>query len=516
VQPTATAAPNVISSPWPAPQIPDLNFPVHVLRQADRLADHPALIDHATGGGLTYGELATAARKTAAGLARRGLGQGDVLAIYSPNSPEFVVAVLGAAIAGAAITMINPLYSAAELGAQLTDAGARIVVTIPPLMGRAREAAGARAIDDVLEYRELAVDGDPPAVATAPDDVVLLPYSSGTTGLPKGVEITHRAAVANLLQIEPRLALGPEDVILAVAPMFHAMGLINLVCHALCQGATVVTMARFGFEDFLLALQNHRVTASIVAPPIALGLARHPAVDGLDLSALRWLGCGAAPLDRHIEERCAERLGCVLGQGYGMTEATSAIALPNVAIPDEIVAGAVGQIVPGTEARVIEPETGADLGTGTAGELLIRGPQLMRGYRGHPDATAATIDGDGWLHTGDLAEIESDGLLRIVDRLKELIKVKGFQVAPAELEGLLRGHPSVADVAVIGVPDQTAGEVPKAFIVARGAVTADELIPWVAERVAPHKRIRAVELVDEIPKLPSGKILRRVLRDGAN
>jgi acyl-CoA synthetase (AMP-forming)/AMP-acid ligase II len=177
------------------------------------------------------------------------------------------------------------------------------------------------------------------------------------------------------------------------------------------------------------------------------------------------------------------------------------------------VPGTIGQLVPGTDARVIDPETRADLGADREGELLIRGPQLMRAYRGQHAATAATIDADGWLHTGDLATITGDGTLRITDRLKELIKVKGFQVAPAELEGLLSAHPSVDDSAVIGVPDETAGEVPKAFVVAKGTLAADELLPWVAERVAPHKRIRAVEFVEEIPKLPSGKILRRALRD---
>jgi acyl-CoA synthetase (AMP-forming)/AMP-acid ligase II len=254
------------------------------------------------------------------------------------------------------------------------------------------------------------------------------------------------------------------------------------------------------------------VTASIVAPPIALALARHPTVERFDLSALRWLGCGAAPLERRIEEQCAQRLGGAFAQGYGMTETTGAIALPNVALPERIAPGTVGPLLPGTQARVIDPETEADLGAGAEGELLIRGPQLMRGYRGHHDATEATIDADGWLHTGDLATVSSDGVLRITDRIKELIKVKGFQVAPAELEGLLCAHPSVADAAVIGVPDETAGEVPKAFIVARGEVVADDLIGWVAERVAPHKRIRAVEFVEQIPRLPSGKILRRLLR----
>jgi acyl-CoA synthetase (AMP-forming)/AMP-acid ligase II len=513
MQPITTTAPAVIASPWPTPQIPDLDFAAHVLRHAERLADHLALVDAADGRLLTYGALADAARRNAAGLAARGFGRGEVLAIYSPNLLEFAALVLGVAIAGGATTTVNPLYTVGELAYQLDDSGARIVVTIPPLMGRASEAAREAGVSAVLGYSELAAGKEPPEVAISPDDVVLLPYSSGTTGLPKGVELTHRSALANLVQMEPRLGLGPADVVLAVAPMYHCMGLFAVVCQALCQGATVVTMRRFALEAFLRAMQDHRVTASVIAPPIALALASHPAVDGYDLSALRWLACGAAPLDRRIEEQCAQRLGCAFGQGYGMTEATAGITLSNFADPHEIVPGAVGELLPGTQARVIDPATGADLGAEAEGELLVRGPQLMRGYRGRHDATAATIDADGWLHTGDIAAISGDGVLRIIDRLKELIKVKGFQVAPAELENLLCAHPSVADAAVVGVADEAAGEVPKAFVVARGELAADELIAWVAARVAPYKRIRAVELVGQIPKLPSGKILRRLLRE---
>jgi acyl-CoA synthetase (AMP-forming)/AMP-acid ligase II len=509
----ASEAPAVISSPWPAPSIPDADFAAHVLRHAERLADHPALVDAADGRTIRYGELAAAARRTAAGLASRGFGRGDVLAIYSPNLPEFVVAVLGAAMTGGVVTTANPLYTAGELATQLRDSGARLVVTIPPFADRAAEAARAAGVEAVLGFGDLAGGAAPPAVDIAADDVVLLPYSSGTTGLPKGVEITHRAAVAQLAQNELMLELGPEDTVLAVAPMYHCMGLVVVVANALVQGATVVTMTRFAFEPFLQAMQDHRVTATVVAPPIALGLARHPAVDAYDLSALRWVGCGAAPLDGQTEEACARRLNCVFGQGYGMSEATATIAIASVGEPERIVRGTVGALVPGTTARVVDPETGADLGPDAEGELLIRGPQLMRGYRGRPEATAATIDADGWLHTGDLAAVAADGAVRITDRLKELIKVKGFQVAPAELEGVLCAHPAVADAAVVGIPDDATGEVPKAFVVARGAAAPDEVMAWVAERVAPHKRVRAVEVVDEIPKLPAGKILRRVLRD---
>jgi len=291
--PIASEAPTVISSPWPAPSIPDADFAAHVLRHAERLADRPALIDAADGRTIRYGELAAAARRTAAGLAARGFGPGDVLAVYSPNVPEFVVAVLGAAMTGGATTTANPLYTAAELAAQLRDSGARIVVTTPPFADCATEAASAAGVEAVLGFGDLAAGGSPPAVDVAPDDVVLLPYSSGTTGLPKGVEITHRAAVAQLAQIEPMLTLGPADTVLAVAPMYHCMGLIVVVANALAQGATVVTMMRFAFEPFLQAMQDHRVTATVIAPPIALGLAGHPAVDAYDLSALRWVGCGA-------------------------------------------------------------------------------------------------------------------------------------------------------------------------------------------------------------------------------
>jgi acyl-CoA synthetase (AMP-forming)/AMP-acid ligase II len=513
--PIASDAPTVISSPWPAPPIPDADFAAHVLRHADRLADHPALVDAADGRTIRYGELAAGARRTAAGLAARGFGRGDTLAMYSPNLPEFVVAILGAAMTGGVVTTANPLYTAGELATQLRDSGARLVVTVPAFADRAAEAARAAGVETVLGFGDLAGAGAPPAVDIAPDDVVLLPYSSGTTGLPKGVELTHRATVAHLAQLEPMLRLGPDDTVLAVAPIYHCMGLIIVVANALAQGATVVTMTRFAFEPFLQAMQDHRVTSTVIAPPIALGLARHPAVDAYDLSALRWIGCGAAPLDGQTEEACARRLNCVFGQGYGMSEATAGIAVVSVGEPERIVRGTVGALLPGTAARIVDPATGADLGPGAEGELLVRGPQLMRGYRGRPEATAATIDADGWLHTGDLAAVDADGVVRITDRLKELIKVKGFQVAPAELEGVLCAHPAVADAAVVGIPDDTAGEVPKAFVVARGAAAPDEVMAWVAERVAPHKRLCAVEVVDEIPKLPSGKILRRVLRDRA-
>ena len=235
-------------------------------------------------------------------------------------------------------------------------------------------------------------------------------------------------------------------------------------------------------------------------------------VEHFELSSLRFVGCGAAPLGIELQRACAERLGCPVEQGYGMTEATAGIAISSMVETDVIAPGQVGILLPGTEARVIEPESGEDLGPAATGEIIVRGPQLMTGYLGRPDATAATIDPDGWLHTGDIGRVDDEGHVYITDRLKELIKYKGYQVAPAELEALLVGHPQIGAAAVIGAPDEEAGELPTAFVVADAELDDASLMAWVAERVAPHKRIRRVERVDEVPCSPSGKILRRELR----
>jgi acyl-CoA synthetase (AMP-forming)/AMP-acid ligase II len=326
------------------------------------------------------------------------------------------------------------------------------------------------------------------------------------------VRLSHRANVANVVQLEVVLDLTERDTLVAVAPFFHALGFTALMNTGLAAGATVVSLPRFDLEAFLQAIQDHRATMTVIVPPIALALARHPAVDRYDLSSLRFVGCGAAPLGKEIEEECEARLGCAFHQGYGMTEATAGIAISTMAEPERNRHGQAGILLPGTEARVVDPETGADLATGGTGEIWIRGPQLMSGYLNRPDATAETIDADGWLHTGDIGRVDDEGRLYITDRMKELIKYKAFQVAPAELEALLCSHPAVAAAAVIGAPDEEAGEVPTAFVVLHGEVSDDELMAWVAERVAPHKRIRRVERVDAIPCSPSGKILRRELR----
>ncbi|HEX6678353.1 MAG TPA: AMP-binding protein, partial [Actinomycetes bacterium] len=325
---------------------------------------------------------------------------------------------------------------------------------------------------------------------------------------PRGTSPCGSTAATAVRQAQAVMDFRADDVVLAVAPLFHTMGLNLVLAGGLHAGATVVTMPRFDLEGFLDTIQRHRVTTMIVAPPIMLALAGHPVVDRYDLSSLRVIGCGAAPLSGEVEQRCADRLGCVVLQGLGMTETTCTIAISPPEAPRR---GSVGRLLAGTEARIVDPETGADFGPGRTGELWVRGPQLMRGYHDQPEATARTIDPDGWLHTGDLCAFDEDGYLYVVDRLKELIKYKGAQVAPAELEHLLLAHPAVADAAVVPRPDAEAGEVPVAYVVPRGRATADELLAWVAERVAPYKRLRVVEFTDQVPRSMTGKLLRRVL-----
>jgi acyl-CoA synthetase (AMP-forming)/AMP-acid ligase II len=257
--------------------------------------------------------------------------------------------------------------------------------------------------------------------------------------------------------------------------------------------------------------QRYGVTFDFLVPPIVLALAKHPVVDRYDLSKLQRIISGAAPLDASLEKACSDRLGCVVTQGYGLTETSPVVSANNPYEPASIRPGSAGRLIPNTEARVVDPVDGRELGRAEQGEVWYRGPQIMKGYLNNPQATAHTIDAEGWLHSGDIGLIDEDENLYIVDRLKELIKYKGMQVAPAELEGILVSHPAIADAAVIPVPDAEAGEIPKAFVVLKGQVTPEEIMAYVAERVAPHKKIRRVEVVDQIPKATSGKILRRVL-----
>ncbi len=504
----------------PAPEIPDIDLTTFTLARAAELGDKPALIDGPSGRTISFAQFADRVEALAGALAARGIGRGDVVAIYMPNLPEYAVIFQGVLRANATNTTANPLYTETELGHQLSDSGAKMIFTIAPFLATARAAAEHAGIGDIVVVGEseggeptladlIAEDAPAPAIEIDPaTDLAVLPYSSGTTGMPKGVMLTHRNLIANVLQIDEKFKITTDDVLIGVLPFFHIYGQTVIMNLGLRNGATVVTMPRFDLDQFLSLIAEHRVTLANVVPPIALALAKHPAVDAADLSSLRLIMSGAAPLGAELSAAVANRIGVPTIQGYGMTE-TSPVTHISPLEPELIKGGSIGLPLPGTETRIVDPETREE---GTRGELLIRGPQVMVGYLNNEDATRQTIDSDGWLHTGDVAEIDEDGYFAIVDRLKELIKYKGFQVPPAELEAILITHPAIADCAVIGVPDEEAGELPKAYVVVSGEVSDDEIKEFVAAKLSPQKKVRLVERIDAIPKSAAGKILRRQLK----
>jgi acyl-CoA synthetase (AMP-forming)/AMP-acid ligase II len=511
-------------SPLPDQPIPEQSLTEYVFAGVGARAEKAAVIEGRTGRTLGYGALIDSIRRLGGGLAATGFGPGQVLAILAPNIPEYATVFHGAALAGGAVTTINPTYTARETHHQLVDSGATILVTTPVALQVASKAAEGSAIETI------AVIGDDPGgvpsltdlmadpltgqVPVDLDTVVALPYSSGTTGLAKGVMLSHRNLVSNLVQITAAADIADSETIVAVLPFFHIYGMQVLMNLGLSIGASIVTMPRFDLGEFLRLHQDYGATRALVAPPMVLALAKDPLVDQFDLSKLTLVNSGAAPLSAELALEAGARLGCEVIQGYGMTELspTSHRTPRGQSKP-----GSVGTSIPNTETMIIDPASGEPVDVNKNGEVWIRGPQVMMGYLNNPSATAATIDAEGWLHTGDIGHIDEDGYLFIVDRLKELIKFKGFQVPPAELEAVLLTHPAVVDAAVIGLPDVEAGEVPVAFVEIRPGhhVSEEAIASYVASQVAHYKQVRTVTFVEKIPKSPSGKILRRLLRDEA-
>jgi acyl-CoA synthetase (AMP-forming)/AMP-acid ligase II len=520
----------IFHSTFPDTAIPAKTFSDFILQGALSRGALPALVDGPSGRTVTYAQLAEFVRRVAANLVTaHGLQKGDVFAIMLPNLPEYAIAFHGVATAGGTLTTVNPLYTAEELRYQLGDTRAKYLLTLPMFLDKVHEAAKDAPL------REIFILGDAPAGTTpfttllapaepmAPveiniyKDLLVLPYSSGTTGLPKGVMLTHHNVVSFISMARSVAGYTEGKNYLAVLPFFHIFGMVGILNTCLLEGCTMVTIPRFDLEQFLQLMQDYKIAGACLVPPIILALAKHPLVDKYDLSHLEWLLCAAAPLSADLQQACADRLKCEVVQGWGMTETSCGATI----IPFEPArnrAGSAGLLVPNQEMRVVDYSTGEDLGPNQSGEIWLCGPNIMQGYLNQPEASRNTVDEDGWLHTGDIGYIDDDGYLYIVDRIKELIKYKGLQIAPAELEAVLLSCPAVADAAVIGRPDLEAGEVPKAFVVLKSPLTAEEILAFVAEKVAPYKRIRKLEFVDAIPKSPSGKILRRVLveQDRAN
>ena len=423
----------IYKSPFPDVDVPVVPLPDYLFEHADQWPDKPALIDGPTDRTLTYAQLRAAITRAAAGLAARGFGKGDVLAIYSPNLPEYAVAFMGVATAGGVNTTMNPLYTAAEVKRQLTDSGATFLVIIPQFLEKAQQAAAGTAVEEIFVFGEAAgatpfaslmTGGDPPAVDIDPrEDLVSLPYSSGTTGMPKGVMLTHHNLVANLAQMHAVERLSEKEVLIGILPFYHIYGMVVIMSGALRAGATIVTMPRFDLEQFLGLLQKHGVTMAYLVPPIVLALAKHPVVDNYDLSKLTDVLCGAAPLPEPVAHGAAERNGIIVRQGYGLTE-TSPVTHAN-ARNREIKITSVGPAIPNTEYRIVKVGTSEEAEPGAPGEVWIRGPQVMKGYLNNPDATRDMIDEDEWLHTGDIGRADADGYLYVIDRVKDADQVQG-------------------------------------------------------------------------------------------
>ena len=458
---------------------------------------------------FTFGEMQSRADEWAAALAAAGAGRGTRIALMSANRPEFVFAVYGALELGASVVMFSPAWKAAEI----QHAG-RVVAPGLALGDEAGCAALADALPSVPTVqldRALRASGEPGAVVDDVDADAVLVFSSGTTGLPKAVRHTHRTLGHAVEHWIAALGLTDRDHFQVATPPVHILGLLNIVT-AVAAGARVRLHPRFDLDASLRAIAEERMTLEMAVAPIALGMANHPRLEDFDLTSLRYIMWGATPVAEEVARTVTRRSGVRWLPAYGTSEVPVIAANP-VQAPDEWRLDSVGLAVPGLEIRIADPETAAVLDAGATGEIEVRSPSAMAGYL--PDSETAPSFHDGWYRTGDIGWLEPSGWLHITDRLKEMMKVRGFQVAPAEIEAVLHADDRVRDCAVFGVDDPQLGEAIVAAVVpVAGAVVApEELQAAVAEQLASYKRIRHLVFVDEIPRLPSGKALRRQLKE---
>ncbi|KAL3875048.1 hypothetical protein ACJMK2_037987 [Sinanodonta woodiana] len=508
--------------------IPDYSLTDYLFRNISKFGKGIALVDYLTNRSITFDQLYEEVDNVANNLYALGLRTDDCVCLYGTNVPEFAHVVCSVTSNGASLTIANSQLTAVELAHQLKATNSKFIFTTSECTERARTAAqiyhklqeiivlgnqtGFRPFSNLTERprirrQESHID---PKKHTA-----LLPFSSGTTGLPKGVELTHYNLVAELSALSHRLFLPfdpKSEKSLSVLPMVHIAGLVIGMLNPLSQGASVVTLPRFDPQTFLEAMEKHRITFCLIAPPLVSFLAKHPLVAKYDLSSFHTPYSGAAALGKELTMQMVERLKLTgIRQGYGMTESSPATHTTPL---NGYKYGSIGIPLPNTESKIVHIENGTTLGPNEPGEIWVRGPQVMKGYFDNAEATRTTLTDDGWLKTGDIGYYDNDSDYYVVDRLKEIIKYKGYQVAPAYLEGILLSHPSVGDVAVIGIPHGAAGDVPRAYVVRKSHVSGEELSAYVESQVAPYKRLRGgVVFVSELPRSASGKLLRNRLRE---
>ena len=495
---------------------------------ARRIGDKTALVFHERP--ITYGDLDREVDRAAAGFAALGIKPGDRVGVLVHNTPHFIYAYQGLARAGAVTIPLNTMYTADEVSFILADADARAVVVSEPF---ARTVDGLRDTLPMLEHVVVAGTSapmgamtwdqmlgrgapEPPAPSLGPDDLVVLAYTSGTTGRPKGAMLTHANLLANLDQMSEAqlLAEAEDDVVLLALPMFHIYALNVILGLTMRVGATAVLMERFDATASLEAIERHGVTILFGAPPMFIAWLNTPGVERFDLSKVRLAVSGAAPLPGMVLEDFRRKLGITIWEGYGLTE--TAPGVTSNAMGAEAKPGSIGKPLPGVEVRIVD-HSGDDVEDGDPGEIIVRGPNVFRGYW-RQDAATAEVIVDGWFHTGDVGYADEDGYIFLVDRVKDLIIVSGFNVYPREVEEAIFRHPKVADTAVVGIPHPYTGEAVKAFVVLKPGetTTEEEILEFCKRSLARFKCPQVVEFVSELPHLPTGKVLRRLLRDGGD
>ncbi|KAJ4702239.1 4-coumarate-CoA ligase [Melia azedarach] len=489
-----------------------------------------AFIDATTGRHITFAELWRAVDSVATSLTDMGIRKGHVILLLSPNSIFFPVVCLAVMSLGAIITTTNPLNTPREIGKQIADSKPVLAFTIkelvPKLAGSTvpivllddskTTSSEARIVTTLQDMMKKEPNGTRVRGRVNQDDTATLLYSSGTTGASKGVVSSHRNLIAMVQTIMGRFKLeeGLQTFICTV-PMFHIYGLAAFATGLLSSGATIVVLSKFDMHEMLSAISKYQASYLPLVPPILVAMINNAdqIKSKYDVSSLQTVLSGGAPLSKEVIEGFVQRYPTVtILQGYGLTESTS-IGASTDSLEESRKYGTAGLLSPSMEAKIVDPDSGKALSVNQTGELWLKGPSIMKGYFSNPEATTSTLDSEGWLRTGDLCYIDDDGYIFVVDRLKELIKYKGYQVPPAELEALLLTHPEISDTAVIPFPDKEAGQYPMAYVVreAGSRLSESAVMDFVAKQVAPYKRIRRVAFVASIPKNASGKILRKDL-----
>ncbi|KAJ3659065.1 hypothetical protein Zmor_010774 [Zophobas morio] len=528
---------NVIKSRAKNLQIPKISLHEYMWQNLEKWSDRTAVACFETKRSYTYHQLYKKSLSLTRFLKESFKSSKEAtVGIILPNIPEYPIVFLGAIQAGLRVTTCNPSYTSEEIKQQLKDSKSRIVFTTQELTSLVRQATDVPIVEisnnksytqGAISFDEISSgDTGQPIINVNVNDIILLPYSSGTTGLPKGVQLNHFNIVSNLSQIiSPEFALtkrttgSDQDVVPAFLPFFHIYGQVVVMLQALIQGAQLITMPKFSSDNFVKLVKNYKIDVLYGVPLVAIMAVNHPNIKKEDLTGIRFWMSGAAPLGGSDVERFREKTNdkvCII-QGYGMTETSPVTIIQTKKLEHGIKTGGSGLLVPNTEAKIVSLEEPSlnGLETNKSGELLIKGPQVMPGYFNNEEANKDIFPEEGWIRTGDIAYYDEHDQFYIIDRCKELIKVKGFQVAPAELEEILRGHPDVEDVGVVGIPHPVLGEAPKAFVVPKSGQTvkSSELVDYVSTKVSKHKQLTGgVVLVDGIPKSASGKILRRELK----